>query len=149
MSVRAEIELALDKHCRRSPEGSAQRLLAQYDADRRAEALTEGANAINALPQDYECDPGRGDAADLLRRMAGEKSSREADATPDFFQPGRTYQRRRWEFQCLAVAPAPHDGQVRAVGYLGRPNETATVHGMTRENWEHDGWTDVTEGGDH
>ncbi|MEU7154076.1 hypothetical protein AB0B15_39605 [Streptomyces sp. NPDC045456] len=38
----------------------------------RAEDLREAADAINALPEDYECDPGRGDAADLLRRMADE-----------------------------------------------------------------------------
>ncbi|MFJ5259118.1 hypothetical protein ACIQAC_01405 [Streptomyces sp. NPDC088387] len=36
----------------------------------RAAVLREAAEAINALPQDYECDPGRGDAAELLRRMA-------------------------------------------------------------------------------
>lgn len=36
----------------------------------RAAVLREAADAINAMPQDYECDPGRGDAADLLRRMA-------------------------------------------------------------------------------
>jgi len=36
----------------------------------RAEVLREAADAINALPQDYECDPGRGDSAELLRRMA-------------------------------------------------------------------------------
>lgn len=69
----------------------------------------------------------------------------QAEVTPDFFQPNHTYQRRRWQFQCLAVAPSPDDGQVRAVGYLGRPGETATVHGMGREQWEHDGWTDVTD----
>ncbi|PJN38959.1 hypothetical protein CG747_20655 [Streptomyces sp. CB02959] len=38
--------------------------------EHRAEVLRKAADAINALPQDYECDPGRGDAADLLRRMA-------------------------------------------------------------------------------
>jgi hypothetical protein len=58
----------------------------------RAEVLREGADAINALPQDYECDPGRGDAAELLRVMAEasrEKSSREtADATPGEDYPG-------------------------------------------------------------
>ncbi|NEA19839.1 hypothetical protein [Streptomyces halstedii] len=36
----------------------------------RHSALTAGADAIEALPQDYECDPGRGDAVKLLRRMA-------------------------------------------------------------------------------
>ncbi|WP_103544023.1 hypothetical protein [Streptomyces sp. SM1] len=69
----------------------------------------------------------------------------EAPAAPDFFQPERTYQRGRWMFQCLAVAPAPHNGQVHAVGYLARQDGTATVHGMSPENWKHDGWTDVTE----
>ncbi|WP_424862123.1 zinc finger domain-containing protein [Streptomyces sp. MMS24-I29] len=44
-----------------------------YAVSVRAGALNEGADAINALPQDYECDPGRGDAAKLLRRMAGAK----------------------------------------------------------------------------
>ncbi|WP_326678532.1 zinc finger domain-containing protein [Streptomyces sp. NBC_01237] len=39
-------------------------------AIRRA-ALLGGADAIEALPQDYECDPGRGDAVKLLRRLAG------------------------------------------------------------------------------
>lgn len=38
----------------------------------RAEVLRAAADTINALPQDYECDPGRGDAAELLRRMADE-----------------------------------------------------------------------------
>ncbi|NUH35317.1 hypothetical protein HUF15_00785 [Streptomyces samsunensis] len=42
------------------------------DAARDAEVLREAADAIAALPQDYECDPGRGDAAELLRRMADE-----------------------------------------------------------------------------
>ncbi|MFD7101893.1 hypothetical protein [Streptomyces celluloflavus] len=36
----------------------------------RAKTLREAADDISALPQDYECDPGRGDAADLLRSMA-------------------------------------------------------------------------------
>ncbi|MFG2225344.1 hypothetical protein [Streptomyces sp. NPDC048644] len=49
----------------------------------RAEVLREAADTINALPQDYECDPGRGDAADLLRRMADEagKDTREGEST--------------------------------------------------------------------
>ncbi|MEV0915460.1 hypothetical protein AB0I93_14465 [Streptomyces sp. NPDC049967] len=36
----------------------------------RAEVLYAGAAAVEALPQDYECDPGRGDAVLVLRRMA-------------------------------------------------------------------------------
>ncbi|MFF4179652.1 hypothetical protein [Streptomyces sp. NPDC001750] len=46
-----------------------------YAAAIYAAALNAGADAIAALPQDYECDPGRGDAVKLLRRLA-------ADSTP-------------------------------------------------------------------
>lgn len=35
-----------------------------------AQALRQAADHINALPQDYELDPGRGECADLLRTMA-------------------------------------------------------------------------------
>ncbi|MEU0102203.1 hypothetical protein [Streptomyces sp. NPDC006267] len=37
----------------------------------RHSALLCGALAIEALPQDFECDPGRGDSVKLLRRLAG------------------------------------------------------------------------------
>lgn len=51
-----------------------------------AAVLRHAADALNALPQDFERDPGWGDAAERLRRTADgikEKSSRPAaDATP-------------------------------------------------------------------
>ncbi|MGW1151995.1 zinc finger domain-containing protein [Streptomyces rubiginosohelvolus] len=43
----------------------------------RRGALLGGADAIEALPQDQECDPGRGDAVKLLRRLAGLTSTTE------------------------------------------------------------------------
>jgi hypothetical protein len=52
------------------PHRRAHAIAADYLARHRAIVLAEGADAINALPRDYECDPGRGDAAALLRRMA-------------------------------------------------------------------------------
>jgi hypothetical protein len=55
------------------PLGSVGDLRRRLD-DYRSEVLREAADAINALPQDYECDPGRGDAAEMLRRMAGRKA---------------------------------------------------------------------------
>ncbi|MFF8447911.1 hypothetical protein ACF06Q_09440 [Streptomyces leeuwenhoekii] len=76
-----------------------------------------------------------------------EKSSRPADATPDFFQPGRTYQRRRWHFQCLAVAPNPFSGETHAVGYLYRPGEPATATALSPDDWAHGGWTDIATTG--
>ncbi|MEU9198885.1 hypothetical protein [Streptomyces sp. NPDC048332] len=42
----------------------------ELEKDYRAEVLHQGADAVEALPQDYECDPGRGDAVLLLRQMA-------------------------------------------------------------------------------
>jgi len=53
-------------------EAKARALRAQLDAKLRADVLREAANRINALPQDWELDPGRGDSADLLRLMADE-----------------------------------------------------------------------------
>ncbi|MFI8200056.1 hypothetical protein ACIF6K_26630 [Streptomyces sp. NPDC085942] len=46
----------------------------------RRGALLGGADAIEALPQDYECDPGRGDAVKLLRRLAGLTATTEQPA---------------------------------------------------------------------
>ncbi|MCI4045454.1 hypothetical protein [Streptomyces sp. TRM75563] len=43
----------------------------------RRGALLGGADAIEALPEDHECDPGRGDAVKLLRRLAGLTSTTE------------------------------------------------------------------------
>lgn len=43
----------------------------------RRGALLGGADAIEALPQDHECDPGRGDAVKLLRRLAGVTTTTE------------------------------------------------------------------------
>jgi hypothetical protein len=77
-----------------------------------------------------------------------EKGTAPATATPNFFQPDHTYQRRRWLFQCLAVAPNPFNGETRAVGFLYRPGEPATATGLDPDDWEHGGWTDVTEGGE-
>lgn len=38
----------------------------------RVADLRRAADDINALPQDYECDPGRGESADFLRQRADE-----------------------------------------------------------------------------
>lgn len=56
----------------------------------RAEVLREAADAITALPQDYECDPGRGDAAELLRRMAAEAGKVTPTAGGEITQPADT-----------------------------------------------------------
>ncbi|WP_158813192.1 hypothetical protein [Streptomyces rimosus] len=68
-------------------------------------------------------------------------------ARDEFFSPGRTYQRRRWHFQCLAVAPSPFDGEVRAVGFLFRQGEPATATALDQDDWIHGEWADAAEGG--
>ena len=63
------------------------------------------------------------------------------DAVTDFFQAGSTYYRRRWHFQCLAVAPNPFNQEIRAVGFLYRPGEPATATALDPGDWEHGEWT--------
>lgn len=43
-------------------------------------ALLAGITAIEALPQDYECDPGRGDAVKVLRRLTDHYATNEQPA---------------------------------------------------------------------
>ncbi|MFM9656817.1 hypothetical protein [Streptomyces scabiei] len=65
--------------------------------------------------------------------------------TANFFQPGTTYQRGRWLFQCLAVAPRPFNQEPRAVGFLYRPTEPDTVTGLDAADWEHGEWKPAPE----
>ena len=67
---------------------------------------------------------------------------------PGFFQPGHTYQRRRWLFQCLATAPTPFSGERRAVGFLYRPGEPATATALDPDDWEQGNWTDTAGAGE-
>lgn len=63
--------------------------------------------------------------------------------TDDFFQAGQTYQRRRWLFQCLAVAPNPFNQEIRAVGFLFRPGEPATATALDPDAWEFQDWIPI------
>ncbi|WP_070015331.1 hypothetical protein [Streptomyces nanshensis] len=77
------------------------------------------------------------------------KTDELADGRADFFEAGRTYRRRRWLFQCLAVAPEPFRGERRAVGFLYRPGEIATATAFDDDAWDCDGWEQLTaEGSD-
>ncbi|MFJ9037413.1 hypothetical protein ACIRF8_12600 [Streptomyces sp. NPDC102406] len=69
-------------------------------------------------------------------------------STLDFFDPGNTYQRRRWLFQCLAVSPSPFNGEISAVGWLYRPGEPATATALDPDDWEHAGWVETAAAGD-
>lgn len=70
------------------------------------------------------------------------KSSREADATPDFFQPSHTYQRGMWRFQCIAVSRHPVTGDLCAHGWehtepLNNPHDAV----KWPEDWHR--WSDA------
>ncbi|MGD1219967.1 hypothetical protein AB9Q10_16240 [Streptomyces krungchingensis] len=122
---------------------------AEQVADKhRAEVLLEGVTAIGALPQDYECDPGRGDAAELLRVMAvagttGEKSSPPgADATPELrrlrFFAAETDLRHRALRELLAsvrLADQPGAWELRNA-VLTILNDAPTAYPRTRERRE-------------
>lgn len=147
---RVILELALLRYYRSNvdPSGAALRLLAQYDAERRAEALHEAADALA---------PVYPSAAMRLRQLAdglGEKSSREADATPDFFQVGHTYADTNhgtdWKFRVDHIAIHPDSGERSALGWRHFRGEWEP-YAYFEDDWDvqlHVGQADVTEGGD-
>lgn len=126
----------------------------------RAEALLKAADAVEGLPQDDECDPGRGDAVDLLRRMADEgteKGTPEGESTPAFFQPGRTYAYQAGGFtapelltvfRVASAASHPATGEPVAFGWIRKGETTAWVpYAEPATEWP-DAWTEITENGD-
>lgn len=67
-----------------------------------------------------------------------------------FFEVDRSYVSGTWQFHCEAITPSPSTGETRALGWKRSP-----VHGihlwhavaLDPDDWEHGGWTDVTEAG--
>ncbi|SCD41194.1 hypothetical protein GA0115251_106943 [Streptomyces sp. TverLS-915] len=59
---------------------------------------------------------------------------------PAFFQPGTTYLRRRWRFQCHAAAPNPFTGEIRALGFLCRRDDTASPIALDPDDWATGEW---------
>ena len=82
-------------------------------------------------------------------RMAAELAARGMVATPDFFQPGRTYlyTRLRWRFRCDAVTSHPDTGKRVAVGYSHFGHGGWQTGDLSEGIWADGGWTDVTEAG--
>lgn len=69
-----------------------------------------------------------------------------------FFQPGHTYtDAHGFRFTCLAVAPNPWDGTLRAIGYLTHPDGSGRVCGLASKQWADGDWNDTTNTttGDH
>jgi hypothetical protein len=86
-------------------------------------------------------------ALDHAARDGDERDKVRAGTALDFFQSDRTYERRRWLFQCLAVGPDPFYGETRAVGYLFRSGRPASVITLGSDEWAHGGWAEVGVGG--
>ncbi|MGW4043035.1 hypothetical protein [Streptomyces sp. NPDC004721] len=89
------------------------------------------------------------------REEAKGKSSREADATPDFFQPGHTYADSEfpqydWQFRCDTITTHPEDGERTALGWRSF-NGSWEPYAYGEDDWDvhkHVGHTDVTEDGE-
>ncbi|MEV6296257.1 hypothetical protein AB0M41_38880 [Streptomyces sp. NPDC051896] len=97
-------------------------------------------------------------AAEARRHVAGEgrrekgaeKSSRKADATPEFFQPGHTYAGSGgWKFHCDTLTAHPEDGELTALGWRFFNGSWQPI-AYEQDDWEAhqaNGHTDVTDGG--
>jgi hypothetical protein len=116
-------------------------VLPQHLAPARAE-VTRLLAAAGQAPAVSETRPtgAAGAGAGTGTRGDGQAPAPQPETAPDFFQSGRTYLRRRWHFQCLAIAPSPFNGEVRAVGWLFREGEPATATALNPDDWAHGEW---------
>ena len=67
-----------------------------------------------------------------------------------FFEVDRSYVSGTCQFRCEAITPSPGTGEVRALGWKRSPmHGTHLWHAVALDpdDWEHGGWTDVTEAG--
>ncbi|PWI08358.1 hypothetical protein DIZ27_23250 [Streptomyces sp. NWU339] len=95
-------------------------------------------------------------AGDDAAARAEEKSSPVgADATPAFFQPGRTYRSRRCadlRFECLALSADPDTGEQQAIGWrYGPPHNGVRRHKLAAlgaDDWTCCDWADTAERGE-
>lgn len=85
--------------------------------------------------------------------MSARDAEAEETATPDFFQPGRTYRSAHTgytapelilTFQVEHVTRHPDRGHLRAIGWMRTGEPDAMWHGDFRDEDEFDGWTDTT-----
>lgn len=73
-----------------------------------AQAYRAAADEINALPQDYETDPGRGNAAEYLRRRATELETAEQPPADEYRYCGATVDEGEKGYHC--ARPDGHKG---------------------------------------
>jgi hypothetical protein len=93
--------------------------------------------------------------AEVLREAATEKVTPTGEATPDFFQPGRSYTYEASGFTAPElivyfrpehITRHPERGHLRAIGWSRTGEPGAKWHGDFYD--EFDGWAAVAEGGD-
>ena len=100
------------------PESMLDEALDAYRAEVVAERDVEILRWLGKKAREYRATGRKADAerADLIVKLASQISRGAvrpnntrlpAGVAPRFFEPGRTYQRRHWLFQCLTVAPSP------------------------------------------
>jgi hypothetical protein len=162
MSAADTIQLVLTRHYRRDndPQGSAVRLLAQYDADRGGEAYDGELAMLRGLVRtlrvvvrpDASAEKQRAEVRKLLWEHASDDAQARAEDEPgtsDFFQPGHTYAREhhastiRFLVRYIDTDPA---GIYRVA--FGWRVEDGDVTWSPSDSDDFTGWVDVTEGGD-
>ncbi|MEU2120026.1 hypothetical protein ABZ567_31315 [Streptomyces sp. NPDC016459] len=74
-----------------------------------AQAYRAAADEINALPQDYETDPGRGNAAEFLRRRATELETAEQPPADEYQYCGAAVDQGEKGYDC--ARPHGHKGR--------------------------------------
>lgn len=135
------------------------RILAEKFDTHRAEILAEAADYFEERrPSRAEVDThfqrGRratvGWVVEELREMAGEEATADAaTATPDFFQPDRTYTSAdRYgltvRFVCEHLTTDPQNGRREAWGWLHRANGSRCMQRLWADDWP--AWTEAGDG---
>lgn len=77
------------------------------------------------------------------QELSWEKNSREAEPTPDFFQPNHVYKHSAWTFRCAAVTTYPGTTDPAAIGWFRFLNGEWTLYTASQAEWD-DGWTDLS-----
>lgn len=108
------------------------RWLTRKEEDAAADHFMEAARLLTDTGQSDEAVAVLENAAAVIRDRLEQNG---------FFLPKATYQRARWQFQCLAVTPEPFTGDTVAVGFLFRGEDGASsIHRMRQEDWDLGEW---------
>ena len=142
-------------------EKDARSFLAEHDAHVRTKTLAEvtawlvkKAREFHVSSRKQEREQGDTCAvlASKIARGAVRPDNLRMLPEPGFFEVDHAYVSGTCQFRCEAITPSPGTGEVRALGWKRSPmHGTHLWHAVALDpdDWEHGGWTDVTEAGDH